>query len=222
MSNQFRGHFVTVEGGEGSGKTTLLHQLAAYLTQKGYEVVTTREPGGTGLGEMIREWLLQSHEVAIYSQAELLLFLAARLQHIEEKILPALRLGQIVLCDRFNDSTIAYQGGARGLGVKYVQKLCRLVCNSFQPQLTFFLDVDPEVGLSRSREVHKKEATSGQLDRIESETIQFHAEIRRTMQQLAKKEPFRIYTLDASKPQNQVLKEAVKAMEELVLLPRND
>lgn len=213
---------MTVEGGEGSGKTTLLKQLAAYLTQKGYDVITTREPGGTSLGEVVRTWLLQPHEGTICDQAELLLFLAARAQHIEEKIIPALKLGQIVLCDRFNDSTIAYQGAARGLGVSYVQKICRLVCGSFQPQLTLFLDVDPKVGLVRSREVHKKEASSGQLDRIESETIEFHAKIQNTMRKLAKKEPFRIYTIDATQPQFQVLQEAIKAMEELVLLPGNE
>lgn len=220
MHNCPKGHFLTLEGGEGSGKTTLLHQLAAYLTQKGHEVVTTREPGGTQLGEMIREWVLHLHgPAAIGSRAELLLFLAARAQHIEEKIIPALDLGQIVLCDRFNDSTVAYQGGARNLGIDYVQKLCKLVCGNVQPQLTLFLDVSPEVGLLRSKEVHKEEASSGQFDRIESEAFQFHSKIQETLHLLAKQEPLRIYRIDASQSQDKVLKEAIKAIEELVLLP---
>lgn len=220
MQNGLKGHFITLEGGEGSGKTTLLHQLAAYLTQKRYEVITTREPGGTHLGETIRDWLLrQNSHPAIGRQAELLLFLAARAQHIEEKILPALQSGKIVLCDRFNDSTVAYQGGARGLGIKYVQKLCELICGPVQPQLTLFLNVTPEIGLARCRHVHKEQAASGELDRIESETLSFHREIQETLQTLAKREPLRIYTVDADKPQKSVLKEAVKAIEELILLP---
>ncbi len=216
----FRGHFITLEGGEGSGKTTLLHQLAAFLTQRGYDVVTTREPGGSPLGETIRDWLLhRDSNISICHQAELLLFLAARAQHIEEKILPALESGKIVLCDRFNDSTIAYQGGARGLGIKQVKKLCQLVCGAVMPQLTLFLNVSPEVGLSRSRGVHKEHASSGELDRIESEALSFHRKIQQTLEYLAKREPLRIYTIDASQSQSHVFKEAVLALEEFVLLP---
>jgi dTMP kinase len=217
--NGLKGHFITLEGGEGSGKTTLLYQLAAFLTQSGYEVVTTREPGGTHLGETIRHWLLnQDAAISIGHEAELLLFLAARAQHIEEKILPALQAGRIVLCDRFNDSTIAYQGGARGLGVEYVQKLCRLVCGSVMPQLTLFLNVSPEVGLARSRRVHKEHAASGELDRIESEALIFHRKIQETLEFLARSEPLRIYPIDASKSQEDVLREAIVAIEKIVLL----
>lgn len=220
MQNYINGHFITLEGGEGSGKTTLLHHLAAYLTQKGFDVVTTREPGGTHLGETIRDWLLrQNSQPSVGHQAELLLFLAARAQHIEEKILPALQSGKIVLCDRFNDSTVAYQGGARGLGVKYVQQMCSLVCGPVLPQLTLFLNVPPEVGLTRSRNVHKEQAGKGELDRIESETLSFHRKIQETLKVLARQEPLRIMTLDACKPQKVVLKEAIQAIEELVLLP---
>ncbi len=220
MQTHFKGHFITLEGGEGSGKTTLLHQLGAFLTQKGYDVLTTREPGGSQLGETIRDWLLrQNSSPAICNEAELLLFLAARAQHIKEKILPALNSGQIVLCDRFNDSTVAYQGGARNLGVKYVQNLCNLVCGPVIPQLTLFLNVSPDTGLARSRSVHKEHASSGELDRIESEALSFHRKIQQTLEELAKREPLRIYTINANQPQEQVLKEAVRALEELVLLP---
>lgn len=221
MQNQFKGHFVTLEGGEGAGKSTLMRQLASYLTDKGYEVLTTREPGGTHLGETIRDWLLhQKATPAVGNQAELLLFLAARAQHIEEKILPALMDGKIVLCDRFNDSTIAYQGGARGLGIKYVENLCHLICGTVLPQLTLFLNVSPEVGLARCRRVEKEHAASGELDRIEAEKLSFHRQIQETLLHLAKREPLRIYTIDADKSQQHVLKEATRALEEFILLPR--
>lgn len=219
--NHHKGHFITLEGGEGSGKTTLLHQLATFLVQRGYEVLTTREPGGSDLGETIRNWLLhQDASVSIGHKAELLLFLAARTQHLEEKILPALQAGQVVLCDRFNDSTIAYQGGARGLGIQYVQELCDLVCGSMTPQLTLLLNVSPEIGLARSRGMQKEHAAAGELDRIESETLAFHHKIQDTFELLAKKEPLRIYTIDANGSQAHVQREAILAIEKLILLPK--
>lgn len=219
----FKGHLITLEGGEGSGKTTLHHQLATLLTVRGYEVMTTREPGGTLLGETIRNWLLQTHsQLSICPQAELMLFLAARAQHIEEKILPALEAGKIVLCDRFNDSTIAYQGGARSLGVPYVKKMCQLICGDVIPKLTLFLNVTPEVGLLRSRNVQKEHAVSGELDRIESEALSFHQKIQETLEFLARKEPLRIYTINANQSQARVLEEALLAIEELVLLPNQN
>ena len=214
----YSGSFITLEGGEGSGKSTLLHQLAAFLIQRGYDVLTTREPGGTELGETVRDWLLhQNPSFFIGHQAELLLFLAARAQHIEEKILPALEEGKIVLCDRFNDSTIAYQGGARGLGVEHVEKLCQLVCGAVIPQLTLFLNVQPEIGLSRSQRVHKEHSSTGELDRIESEALSFHRKIQQTLELLAKREPLRIHTINADQAQDLVLKEAILILEKHIL-----
>lgn len=129
LISPYKGFFVTLEGGEGAGKSSLVSFLAQLLKERGYEVVVTREPGGTPLGEMIRHWLLTHQDsIQIGDQAELLLFLAARAQHIEEIIKPALEAGKIVLCDRFNDSTVAYQGVARRLDPVYVQQLCDLVC----------------------------------------------------------------------------------------------
>lgn len=216
----YKGFFITLEGGEGAGKSTLLNQLADHLSAQGYEVLLTREPGGTALGEVIRGWLL-GHQASfpISNQAELLLFLAARAQHIEELIKPALKEGKIVLCDRFNDSTIAYQGVARGLDYKYVSKLCHLVCGSVQPQLTLFLDVDPQIGLLRTQKMSKEHAASGHFDRIESQAIDFHQRVREAFRKIARREPLRVYQINANKPQDAVLAEALRAIEELVLLP---
>lgn len=214
-----RGYFITLEGGEGAGKSTLLAHLAAFFEQKKYTVVVTREPGGTQLGESIRDWLLKKNEaVLIGAKAELLLFLAARAQHIEEVILPALNAGYIVLCDRFNDSTIAYQGGARGLGVKYVKKMCHLICGNIQPQLTLFLNVSPEIGLERACKVQKQQAASGEFDRIEAETLDFHRNIQKTLLSLAKREPLRIYGINANQSCEAVKSEAIVAIEKLLLL----
>lgn len=214
-----KGFFITLEGGEGAGKSSLLASLASFFREQGYEVVVTREPGGTPLGEMIRHWLLTHQDsIQIGSQAELLLFLAARAQHIEEIIQPALIAGKIVLCDRFNDSTVAYQGVARRLDSAYVQQLCQLVCGAIQPHLTFFLDVEPEVGLKRSQKVDKEQAASGVLDRIESQTLTFHQAVQEAFRQIAKQEPERICTLDANQKQELVFEQAKQAIKKLFQL----
>src|SRR6187431_1687241 len=145
-----RGIFITIEGGEGAGKTTLIESLYQHLLGLGREVLKTREPGGTPLGEEIRKILLHSTG-PVSPYAELSLFLASRAQHISELIAPALAAGKVVLCDRFNDSTIAYQGMARGLGMEEVAAVCRFICAGLEPQLTLYLDIDPAVGLSRAK-----------------------------------------------------------------------
>jgi dTMP kinase len=215
-----KGFFITLEGGEGSGKSTLLNHLAERLTQQGYQVVTTREPGGTQLGETIREWLLnkKSH-ASLSNEAELLLFLAARAQHIVEVIQPAIQAGKIVICDRFNDSTIAYQGAARGLNFKKTEQLCQLVCGEVIPQLTLFLDVDPEEGLKRTKSLSKSHAAAGQLDRIEEEKMEFHEKVRSAFLKIVKREPLRVYRIDANLSQSNVLAEAIQIIDELLLLP---
>jgi dTMP kinase len=211
----FKGYFISVEGGEGSGKSTLLKQLAAYLRKRGKEVIETREPGGTKLGELVRNWLLTREDsISIGSQAELLLFLAARAQHVEELIRPALEEGKIVLCDRFNDSTIAYQGAARGLDPIVVQEWCRLVSGQTVPQLTFFLDVSPEIGLARTQRLQKDHAQEGQLDRIEVETLDFHRRVQQAFLSLAQQEPRRIQRVDANQEQSKVLQIAIQLIEQ--------
>lgn len=201
--------FVTFEGGEGSGKTSLLRRLAQQLRAQGRDVLETREPGGSPLGEEVRGLLLRrSGEMPIEQRAELLLFLAARAQNVEQLIKPALAAGRIILCDRFNDSSVAYQGVARGLGLEKVQALCDAACNGLEPGLTLYLDVSPELGLQRSQATSKAEAAKGQLDRIEAEALSFHESVRQGFLEQAKRHPERIVTIDASQDQESVFNEA--------------
>lgn len=203
--------FITLEGGEGAGKSTLLSKLKEGLKTIGYEVITTREPGGTLLGKSIREWLLHHEEnIPLSSQAELMLFLADRSQHIAEVIAPALKAGKIVICDRFNDSTIAYQGYARGLNISKVENLCKLVCSGTLPNLTFLLDIDPIIGLERTRNTHKESAENGSVDKIEAENLEFHQRVRKGLHEIAFNDPERVQILDATSPQELIY---IQAME---------
>lgn len=205
--------FVTFEGGEGCGKSTVIERLSADLREKGYDVLTTREPGGSKLGEQIRIWLLHhAPDVNVGDYAELLLFLAARTQHLEEIILPALDKGKVVLCDRFNDSSVAYQGAARGLGMDAVQKQCELACRGITPNLTLFMDVDPRIGLERTRNTVKASASEGEVDRIESEKLDFHVKVLEAMRLLAKNNPGRIKTIDASQPLDTMYDQCLEAV----------
>lgn len=194
--------FITIEGGEGAGKTTLLRKLKAELEKNGKTVVTTREPGGTPLGEHVRNCLLNPDFGISYGpQAELMLFLAARVEHIEEVIAPTLDRGDVVLCDRFNDSSIAYQGAGRGLGVDYVRRLCHLACGGLEPDLTFFLDLDPNIGMGRLQRPR---------DRLEGEELEFHAKVRKAYLAIANKEPSRVHVIDASRRENAVFEDVLK------------
>lgn len=209
--------FITFEGGEGAGKTTLIQQVEKELIQRGFEVIKTREPGGSKLGNYIRQWLLdRDADITVGNQAELLLFLAARMQHIEELIKPALEQGKVVLCDRFNDSTIAYQGEARGLGFDRVKDLCEFVTSEVKPDLTFFLDVDPETGLSRTKKAHKENAKAGDVDRIEAEALDFHKKVQKGFHKLAQEDPRRFHILDANKSQPEVFKQMMQSLETIL------
>jgi dTMP kinase len=202
--------FITLEGGEGAGKTSLISKLNDALETLDFEVVVTREPGGTKLGELLRNWLLNPNaDTIIGNKAETLLFLAARAQHIEELIQPALAKNKIVICDRFNDSTIAYQGGGRQLGMELIQKLCDLACGEVKPDITLFLDVNPEVGLSRTKKIAKENAPMGEVDRIEAEKMKFHYHVRETFQKIAQQDPKRFRILDAHQPQEIVFEQAL-------------
>jgi len=186
-----KGLFITFEGGEGCGKSTQLKILEAHLEAKGYEVVTTREPGGTPAAEAIREFLLDPANDTLSPVAELLLYEAARAQHVSERILPALDAGKIVLSDRFYDSTTAYQGAGRGLGLEDVVRLHAVATGGLTPDLTILIDVPAALGLSR--------ATQGGSDRIERETMDFHERVRAEFLRLAEAEPERIRVVDGAK-----------------------
>lgn len=195
------GTFITLEGGEGAGKSTLIQSLQKKLEEAGHEVIVTREPGGSSLGKEIRSWLLEKGR-DLDRWTELLLFLADRSQHLKEVIRPALDAGKVVICDRFNDSTIAYQGFGRGLDIPKVQELCELVVGQTVPDLTLYLDIPPEIGLQRA---HRER---GEQDRLESEELAFHIALRKGFHWLAEQEPHRIQTLDAAKTKEQVFDEA--------------
>ena len=203
MSKPYKGFFITIEGGDGCGKSTLTVKLVDALQKQGYSVIKTREPGGSPLSEKIRELVLSpTIDVKIGERSELLLFLAARLEHIEEKILPALREGKVVVCDRFNDSSIVYQGCARHHGMEYVENICHLACNGLKPDFTLFLDLDPEEGLKRLQ--------AGAFDRLDQEKLQFHKEVRHGYLHLADKYSERISIVDASLSPDQVFNIAME------------
>jgi dTMP kinase len=200
--------FITFEGGEGAGKSTLSKKIYEALKSK-YTPLMTREPGGTVFGEKIREMLLFRQEgMKISLKAELFLFEAARIQHIEEVILPALKRGQIVLCDRFSDSTIAYQGAGRNVGVEYVKTVDQLATAGLMPDLTFFVDIDPQVGLGRVKKRSQTSVENGaqNFDSIESEALAFHERVRVAFQMLAQTSQGRIIVLDGNLSEEELFK----------------
>lgn len=191
------GYFITLEGIEGVGKTTNLNYVREKLEQRGIEVVVTREPGGTPLGEQIRELLLTPREESIADMAELLLVFAARAQHLESVIAPALARGAWVLCDRFTDATFAYQGGGRELDDAPVALLESLVQGERRPDLTLLLDLPVETGLARAR-------ARGKPDRIEGEQRAFFERVRNAYLERARQAPERVAVIDAAPPLEQV------------------
>lgn len=188
------GLFITFEGTEGCGKSTQINALAARLQDQGQQVLQTREPGGTPLGEAVRN-LLQHDEAGadMSPEAELLLFTASRAQLTRERILPAIAKGEIVLCDRFMDSTTVYQGVARQINTQAVATINRFAVGEARPDLTILIDLPPEVGMAR---VHAR--SDGQLDRIEQEAIEFFQAVRTGYLKLAESEPERFLVLDGS------------------------
>ena len=192
-----RGKFITLEGTEGVGKSTNIAAIEKCLTHKGIEFISTREPGGTVLGEEIRDLLLNHRTESMDVMAELLLMFAARAQHISEKIQPALNKGIWVLCDRFTDATFAYQGSGRGVDTRLIKTLADLVQNELQPDLTIVLDIDPRIGLAR---VQKR----GEKDRFETEAIEFFERVRRGYHAQIASQPERFCVVDASQNLEQV------------------
>jgi dTMP kinase len=193
--------FITFEGGDGSGKSTQLKLLADYLTRRGHPCLCTREPGATNLGKMIRRVLLEVGDERISSETELFLYLADRAQHVHEIIRPALAAGQIVLCDRFTDSTVAYQGYGRGVDLAVLGDLNRMASGGLVPDLTFLLDCPVEVGLARAeKRIETQHGGDRREDRFEREAAEFHARVRRGFQELARRDSRRVRLLDARRP----------------------
>lgn len=185
-----RGKFITIEGTEGVGKSTNLAHIHGWLKAQGIEVVMSREPGGTPFAEEIRALLLAKRAESVDETAELLLIFAARAQHLQQVIQPALARGAWVLCDRFTDATYAYQGGGRSLSLDTIGQLEQLVQGDLRPDLTLILDIDVELGLSRAK-------ARGELDRFESETLAFFERVRATYRQRAAQAPERYAVVDA-------------------------
>jgi len=185
-----KGRLITLEGIEGAGKSSHMQFIAEKLQQAGKDVLLTREPGGTELGEGIREFLLKKNEEAMFGETELLLMFAARAQHVQQVILPAMTKGKIVICDRFTDSSYAYQGGGRGISIEKIHQLESWVLSGFKPDLTLLLDLSVETGLSRAR-------ARGEADRFEIETVNFFQNARDTYLKIAQAEPDRVKIIDA-------------------------
>ncbi len=205
------GLFVTFEGGEGSGKSTQIYRLAQYLEEKGGKVVVTREPGGTPLAERIRQTLLDQKN-KISTQQEILLYELARRDHVMELIRPALRQGKIVLCDRFIDATLAYQGYGRGLSLKLLETCNQVATGGLMPDLTLLFDLPVSVGLARSKNRLKVQKSSE--GRFEALPLAFHHQVRSGYLTLAAKDRKRIVVIDASGTKNNVFKRIQKSWEQ--------
>jgi dTMP kinase len=206
--------FITFEGGDGTGKTTHLKALEKNFEAEGRACVVTREPGGTALGKLIRQVLLEVGKQPIGSPTELFLYLADRAQHVQEVILPAIDAGKIVLCDRYTDSTLAYQGYGRGIDLDLLRQLNAFANRGLQPDLTLLLDCPVELGLSRTaRRQSDADRTQGREDRFERETVEFHERVRAGFLALARAEPGRFRIVDASPPVAQVAREIQKIVD---------
>ena len=191
------GHFITFEGVEGCGKTTQIKLLGEHLESRGYHVVLTREPGGCPIADKIRSILLDAGNSGMTPLAELLLYAAARAQHVSEVVLPAINSGSIVLCDRFTDATIAYQSTGRGIDLKTVETLNLLACQSVKPDMTILIDCDAATGVKRARQ--RIESASGpREERFELESIEFHHRVREGYLAIARREPDRFLLIDGS------------------------
>ncbi|MGJ0505804.1 MAG: dTMP kinase [Methylocystis sp.] len=202
MTGAGKGRFITFEGGEGVGKSTQLERLAAHLRARGLEVVTTREPGGTPKAEALRKVLLAGRIAPFGPLAEAALFGAARLDHVERLIAPALARGAFVLCDRFTDSTRAYQGARGGVEPQTLALLEQAAVGDLRPDLTFILDLPPRVGMARAAE--RRVATGLKADRFESEDAAFHEGLRRAFLDIAEQQPERCCVIDAGQPVDDV------------------
>ncbi len=201
-----KGLFITFEGADGCGKTTQLKLAAEYLKNKGYDVILTREPGAKGLGEQLREILL-NYDGIVSDRCESFLFLADRAQHIDTIVVPAVDAGKIVLCDRHIDSTVAYQGYGRGQDIEQINKLNMIATNNRKPDLTIVFDIDVETSMSR---------VGSEKDRMESSGTEFFNKVRHGYLEIAKQEPQRVRVLDSAKSIEEIHESVIKLINSLV------
>ena len=211
--------FITFEGGDGTGKSTQLRLLERHLIAQGKSCLTTREPGGTSLGQLLRKILLESGNRPISSSTELFLYLADRAQHVHEVIAPAILQGKIVLSDRYTDSTVAYQGYGRGFEVQLLLTLNRVASQGVTPDFTFLLDCPVELGLSRTIHRRSDPSTAKNDDRFENENLEFHEKVRRGFLDLARADPARFYVIDASQSEQEVFAAVKEIVDRRLALP---
>lgn len=205
------GLFITIEGPDGAGKTSLIKTLAPRLSEKmTVDLLLTREPGGIPISEKIREIILDPQHTEMDERTEALLYAAARRQHLVEKVVPAIAAGQLVLCDRFVDSSLAYQGAGRGIGMAEVASINEFACDGLVPDLTLYIDVDAETGLARIQ----KGRTTAELDRLDNESLSFHHRVREGYLKLVAENPERIVTIDGSQSIEAVCEDCLKIIEE--------
>ncbi len=205
------GVFITVEGPEGAGKTTVLERIVKVLSQRGIDIVHTREPGGIAIAEQIRSVILNKENTDMDARTEALLYAAARRQHLVEKVIPAINRGAHVLCDRFIDSSLAYQGFARGLGVEEVGSINAFAIAEVMPDLTLLFDIRPEIGLAR---IHQH--TEREINRLDLEDLSFHKKVREGYLYLAEKHADRIVVIDAEQKEEVVFQQALAKIEKVL------
>lgn len=199
--------FITLEGPEGSGKTTAVEAAVKKLEELGYSIIRTREPGGTPISEEIRNVILDKKNTMMDARTEALLYAASRRQHLVEKVWPAIKEGKIVICDRFLDSSLAYQGGARGLGIDDVLNVNLFATENTWPDLTLLFDITPEEGLKRIASNSNRE-----VNRLDLEKLEFHHKVRDSFLLLAKRYPERFVIIDASKSRDEVANDTLNAI----------
>ncbi len=204
--------FITLEGIEGCGKTTQINHLSTFFENRGQPCVVTREPGGTAIGKKIRSILLNPSSKDMVPKAELLLYMADRAQHIASLVKPCLAGGKVVLCDRYFDATVVYQGFARGLDTAFICELHRLVLEDFKPDITLLLDLSPRIGLARAWKQLDNGTRSSTESRFEEETLSFHEKIRTGYLERARLEPERFRTIDASGDEKKVQEDVREAL----------
>jgi dTMP kinase len=205
------GIFITVEGPEGAGKSTILSELYEQLVKDGYDVMQTREPGGISIAEQIREVILNKENTAMDKRTEALLYAAARRQHLVEKVIPALEDGSIVICDRFIDSSLAYQGNARGIGMTEVMNINQFAIEDRMPDLTLYFDIDPQAGLQRIARHDGRE-----VNRLDLESLDFHERVCEGYKTLINQYPERIQVVDASRTKEEVFSAAYEIVKKFI------